>query len=146
MTLNIYLLLFMTLSICLMLYAYFSNGAKDVNGYTLEIDNCTTEDLKTTIDAQSTFCAQNQNVSYLEHKKTIERKQEMAVEIQAKIKKYNKQLNRSLKTLTYVSVMETSPKTTTENLQSVFNLKRSLQFEVVRITAKINDLKAQLEA
>lgn len=67
-------------------------------------------------------------------------------EIESKLKKYSRQLNRNLKTLQYIFLLELDSEFIKDSKRSldILNLKESLQREVIRNTKQINDCKAQI--
>lgn len=64
-------------------------------------------------------------------------------EINLKLKKYNQELNRYIKTLSYISIMEVKyeNKDDFEQLKKLFCLKEKIQREVIRTTKKITHFK-----
>lgn len=61
-------------------------------------------------------------------------------EVKKLLKTYNQKLNRNLKTLAYISIMEIKPEVVSDTKQydNIINLKSSVQREVIKITERIN--------
>jgi len=67
------------------------------------------------------------------------------IEIELKLKKIKQQLNRSLKTLSYISHIQSGSSLNKDRLEDLNNLKQNVQYEVIRITKQINNYKTQIE-
>ena len=65
--------------------------------------------------------------------------------IELKLKKYNRQLKRSLHTLTYITMMEANGLENENRLKDLLNLKHNVKQEIIRLTKQINYYKSQLE-
>ena len=71
-----------------------------------------------------------------------------AASIKLKLDKYNTELNRSLKTLEYVQLMEnrTDSSIAKNHFKELFNLKETVEKEIIKAAEKINHYKFLLEA
>lgn len=65
--------------------------------------------------------------------------------IQLELKKYNRQLKRSLSTLSYIALMESNCSENKDRLMDLINLKQNVKHEVVRLTKQINYCKSFIE-
>lgn len=145
MTLNIYLLFF-TLFFSLIIYVYVLYINEE--GFELALE----EHVNANERATNNFNAVNPFVSVKTQdafmgiqKKAKSIQPEKKIEIKLKLKKYSQQLNRSLNTLTYISVMEADSVTKKEQLKNLLNLKANVQYEIVRITKKISYYRSLIE-
>lgn len=79
---------------------------------------------------------------------TSRKKQTKRTETEQELKKCKQQLNRNLKTLTYISIMEVKAeiKNNAEKLSNLLNLKSSVQHEIIRLTEKINEYKSLINS
>ena len=146
MTPPIYLHLFVTLSLSLIIYAYdvcineesFKFAIADLfkENQVTQNDMIYEKQRITTLIPMS-FSSRNKKDQFSESNDNCE--------IRLKLKKYNQQLNRSLKTLIYITKMEAGASHNLDQLKDLFNLKKNVQYEVIRITRQINYCKSMLE-
>jgi len=142
MTLIIYLLLYLTI-----IFSLIGYGASNVSKVSILKLN--------SIEVVNPFIVSSYNkTDYwnlskvtidLQKRKNFESKYSTS-EVEYKLKKYNSQLSRNLKTLNYIFLLELDSDFIKDSKRSVdiLNLKESLQREVIRNTKLICNCKAQM--
>ncbi len=136
MTPTFYLLLFSFLFFLLNVYFYIYYKNEEKFKLACE-DNQKTNHLNdskhsVSVKKKDSFVGKQHKSELIKSKKNVE----------LKLKKYNKQLNRSLKTLTYISIVEADSLKNKGQLKDLLNLKENVQYEVIRITKQINYCKS----
>ncbi|MUU76909.1 hypothetical protein [Winogradskyella endarachnes] len=143
MTLNIYLLLLSLVFFTIVTDLFYNlNTVNDFN-YIVNDQNSYTSNLR--IKFQDLFSTRQKSSISSNEEKIINALSHEQLKAKDLLNKYNKQLNRSLKTLKYIAEMEIQLKTDKDNFKDLFNLKKNIQLDVVRLTAKINFYRSKLQ-
>lgn len=91
--------------------------------------------------------SQREKLLFLKNCKTFsylkKKSKSLDLESDLKLKKYNEQLNKCLKTLDYISNVELSSclKNNMDQLSEILNFKSQIQRDVIELTSKINTYK-----
>ena len=140
------LLLLITLLLSLIIYAYVEFESEV--GFNFAYADHQKANLNNThnLNDVSPYVSVNNEDAFIDTQNKMELiKPEINIETELKLKKYYQQLRRSLKTLTYISLMEADASNSKDRLKALLNLKENVQHEVIRITRQINFYKSQNE-
>ena len=138
MTPTYIVLLSITLIFLLIIYAYSTYTNEEKLDLVFNNSDNAQEDISITPKN-----IQDEFLGMLNKKESI--RLEVNIEIELKLKKLNQQLNRSLKTLAYISHMQSDALLNKDRLEDLNNLKQNVQYEVIRITKQINNYKTRIE-